>query len=668
MSNQLQNAHSPYLLQHATNPVNWEEWSPDAFQEAQKQNKLVIVSIGYSSCHWCHVMAHESFEDLEVARYMNLHFINIKVDREERPDVDQVYMNAAMIIHGNGGWPLNAITLPDGRPLFVGTYFPKDNWLRLLNYFNSLYQQTPDKLIEQAQKITQGLKQLDFVPQNKSSETLHPDFLLTLWERWKISIDKEYGGRKGAPKFIMPANFLFLLKYAHTSHNSEIDSYIQVSLEKVALGGINDAVSGGFARYSTDSVWHIPHFEKMLYDNAQLLSVYAQAYRYYQNPLYREVIYQILHWLAREMKATDGGYFAALDADSEGVEGKYYTWTWQELKDILGKQIQPFATYYHCAPEGNWENGQNHLHSEIPLEVFCKTHALDYPKTQEQFEYCKSLLQNNRQQRVRPGLDNKRICEWNAMLVNGFIDAYWATQDVQFLESAQALINFIEQKLMHNNKLWHTYNQQTSYLEGYLSDYATAIFAYIRFYQATFKEKYLSQAKIWLDFVLVHFKSPDSPLFYLTSDLAERLVHRPIDKEDNVIPSSNSILAHCLFLLGHYYDEQKYLQLAEDMLQSVLKDTIEHGAFYANWASLLCDLLYPPKELVLTSDQASQQVLDLFSKDFLPHVLPIGSDQTKSNIPLLEGKTKPLIYICSNRVCQAPLSDWNAVRGALKVN
>lgn len=655
MPNELIHSHSPYLLQHAQNPVNWVPWSEQALKKAVAENKLVIISIGYSACHWCHVMEHESFEDQEVAALMNQYFVCIKVDREERPDVDQVYMNAAMIINGQGGWPLNAIALPNGQPVFAGTYFPKQNWMQVLSYFADMYQKDAPKLINQAKNVTEGLSKVDYLPKLETHIQLDSSLLEISWSKWVNKIDKELGGRYGAPKFMMPNNYDYLLRYAYSSQKEEVKTFVQNTLEKIALGGINDAVSGGFARYSVDDRWHIPHFEKMLYDNAQLISLYAQAYRSYKNPLYLEVIENTYRWLQNEMKAEDGGYYAALDADSEGVEGKYYVWTWRELKELLGENLNTFSEYYQSTFEGNWEHGLNHLHSDETFENFCNRKKLDLESTKLQFEKCKEILQKNRDQRIRPGLDNKRITGWNALLITGFVNAYWANEDKKFLHSAIGIAEFFEKSLQNGNGLWHTYNNGHGYIEAYLSDYAPVIQAYIDLYQATFEEQYLTQAYQWMEFVIDHFYDEKSGMFYLNSDQAEQLVSRPMEMSDNVISSSNAIMARNLWKLGHYFDKPILKEMSEIMLQTVMKDMLQNGPFYAEWSILLWENIYPFYEVVFTSEKQKEQLKEVW-KDYLPQILPIGNQNENSSIPLTQGKESPYIYVCRNQTCQAPIT------------
>ncbi len=351
---------SPYLLQHAHNPVDWKPWNEQTLAQAKKENKLLLISIGYSSCHWCHVMEHESFENTEVAQLMNAHFINIKVDREERPDVDNVYMNAVQLMTGRGGWPLNAIALPDGRPVWGGTYFPKEEWTSALEQIAKLYQTAPEKLIEYAEKLEQGMQEMDAIIPNDSSPDFKLETLQNAISQWSRQWDTRQGGLNRAPKFMMPNNYLFLLRYAHQNQDQEILEYVNTTLEQIAFGGVNDHVGGGFARYSVDTKWHVPHFEKMLYDNAQLVSLYALAYTKTKNPLYKQTVYQTLTFIAREMTTEDGAFYSAIDADSltaDGIleEGAYYVWTKNELQTLIGDDFDLFKEYYNINSYGKWE-------------------------------------------------------------------------------------------------------------------------------------------------------------------------------------------------------------------------------------------------------------------------------------------------------------------------
>lgn len=639
-------------------------WDETTLQKARKEKKLLIISIGYSACHWCHVMERESFEDEEVASVMNAYYISIKVDREERPDVDQVYMNAAMLINGNGGWPLNAIALPDGRPVYAGTYFPKQNWLRVLAYFADLYQKDPEKLAEQAQRLTDGICSLEKTPPLQKKVSIDPRLMDIIWKNWEPHIDREYGGRKGAPKFMMPNQYIYLLKYAYSSKKEDVSAFIHTTLHKMALGGLNDQLAGGFTRYSTDPYWKVPHFEKMLYDNAQLLSLYAQAYRAYGNQLYLDVVHQIIDWLDKEMMAPDGGYYAALDADSEGQEGKYYVWTYAELEKILGNDAGLFAEYYTCSTSGNWEHGWNVLHATETATSFAQKKGINPDTFAKMLKEGRNKLLKIRQQRIRPGLDDKRISGWNALLLSGLVDAYWATGDKKILQKAEQLASFFSTTLtMPDGGLWHTYNKGESYLEGYLSDYAPAMMGFIQLYQATSVEAYLMKAYQWLDYVIENFYDENSGFFYLTSNQSDTLISRPKELNDNVISASNSILSRVLLQMGYYFDKPFLKEMANHMLQNVLQDTLRNGAYNAEWASLLWEMAYPFYEIAFTENSDIHTVRLL--RNYFPQVLPVSSNNTQSKIPLLKDKTAPMIYVCRNQVCLTPVKSIEEVKQIL---
>ncbi|MEO9209947.1 MAG: thioredoxin domain-containing protein, partial [Ginsengibacter sp.] len=359
MANSLIHETSPYLLQHAHNPVNWFAWNDQVLQNAKAENKMLLISIGYAACHWCHVMEHESFEDEEVAAIMNEHFICIKVDREERPDVDQVYMDAAYLINGNGGWPLNALALPNGKPFFAGTYFPKQNWMQLLKYFAEIYEKTPDKLEAQANQVSKGIKVTEMVPFNTEEVLFHENDIANMVAQLMKRIDWENGGTQGTMKFPMPSIWEFLLQHHYFSGDENSLNAVEITLKNMAQGGIFDQIGGGFSRYATDTKWHAPHFEKMLYDNGQLVSLYSQAFQLTKNPLYQKVVNETLEFVARELTTEEGGFYASLDADSEKEEGKFYVWTSKEIKDILGEDAEWYCDYYGITQEGNWELGKN---------------------------------------------------------------------------------------------------------------------------------------------------------------------------------------------------------------------------------------------------------------------------------------------------------------------
>jgi uncharacterized protein YyaL (SSP411 family) len=454
-ANALINETSPYLLQHARNPVQWFAWKEEVWQKAIAEDKLVIVSIGYSACHWCHVMEHESFENHDVAKLMNEQFISIKVDREERPDVDQIYMDAVQLISGRGGWPLNAICLPDGRPIYAGTYFPKEHWMQVLQYFVHEYQTAKEKMHERAADITSGIHSMDAI-ELPVDETFTQQDLNAAIQTLLNTIDMREGGRSGAPKFPMPVNFHFLLESYAISKRDDVLKAATVTLDKMLLGGIYDQVGGGFARYSVDAHWVIPHFEKMLYDNAQLVSLYARAYQATKDESYKRIVYETLAFIERELTGTEGNFYSALDADSEGEEGKFYVWHWKELKGILGNDFDAFKEVFDVSEAGNFE-GTNNL-----------TRTSKQAGNTIKINEWRAKLLSERSKRIRPGLDDKTLTAWNALMLKGYVDAYNAFGEISFLNAAIANANFIvKHQLRQDYSLFRNYKNNTSNISAF---------------------------------------------------------------------------------------------------------------------------------------------------------------------------------------------------------
>ncbi len=666
-TNELINETSPYLLQHAHNPVNWFPWSAEILKKASDENKLLIVSIGYSACHWCHVMEHESFEDEKVAEFMNTYFISIKVDREERPDIDNLYMNACHLTSGNGGWPLNAIAFPDGRPIFAGTYFPKANWLHLLSHFVKLAINEPDKLYQQANQIEEGLKMMDniYKPINEPKE-FTSNILDDIWRHWLPKIDFTWGGRAGAPKFMMPNNLIYLLKYYSFSKEDRALEAINISLKKMALGGINDHIGGGFSRYSTDAIWKVPHFEKMLYDNAQLLSAYSIAYKNQNNELYLETIESIYNFLMTELKDISGGFYAALDADSEGIEGKFYIWSFADFMRIT-KNDKLLATYYSVTEEGNWEDGHNILFRTETDDIFCKKNNLTQGDWKENVIAQNRLLLNERNTRIRPGLDDKILLNWNALLVNGLIEAFRATKNEKYLNEAISLGKFLLNTFLNSDgSINRTFKNGKSSIAGLLIDYVTFADALFNLYQITFDEQFIKQTTQLLEYIILHFHDKKSSLFFFTADNQSTIITRGLETSDNVIPAANSILANLLFRFGKMTYNEAYIRMAKNMVSIFVEDIIKNGSFFSNWAILLADLVDEPFEICIVGNEAINfnHTLQQYN---LPNALFAGASQY-STLPFLEDKqvsmNETFIYICKNKACFAPT---NNLEGAIKI-
>ncbi|HKZ36763.1 MAG TPA: thioredoxin domain-containing protein, partial [Chryseolinea sp.] len=429
-SNRLANASSPYLKEHADNPVDWYEWGPEALKKAKDENKPLIISIGYSSCHWCHVMERESFMDTAVARVMNQNFVSIKIDREERPDIDQIYMNAAQLLSGNGGWPLNAFALPDGKPFYAATYFPKDQWLTLLQQIKSAFNNEHNNVVNQAESLTQAIQSsMDMTNASKPSVS-DPEAYSNIFLNWQSSIDFKLGGLVGAPKFPLPTVWEFLLQYHHFTGDKTALQAVNTTLYAMLKGGIYDHLGGGFARYTTDEHWRIPHFEKMLYDNGQLVSLYAHAYQVTQDSVYQDIVRKTLEFISREMTSPQGAFYSSINADSEGEEGKYYVWTKKEIQHVVDSgSARLFAAFYNVSDTGNWENGKNILYRKITIEEAAKRNRMSATQYLLKLEAAQATLLKIREQRIHPSTDKKILTAWNAIMLKGYLDAYFSLGD-----------------------------------------------------------------------------------------------------------------------------------------------------------------------------------------------------------------------------------------------
>ncbi|MCE3296842.1 MAG: hypothetical protein K0R65_2556 [Crocinitomicaceae bacterium] len=654
-TNDLIHESSPYLLQHAHNPVNWVPWSDDAFARAEKENKLVLVSIGYSACHWCHVMEHESFEDEEVATWMNRYFVCIKVDREERPDVDQVYMNAVQLMTQRGGWPLNCFTLPDGRPVYGGTYFPKEHWVQALQSLEYVYRQKPEEVLEYAHRLQQGVQQSELIEKPQPLTDFEESKLEELVLRWSHNFDRREGGGSRAPKFPLPNNYEFLLHYAVTRKEASenILQHVYLTLDKMAFGGIYDQVGGGFCRYSVDVLWKVPHFEKMLYDNAQLVSLYAKAYQQSKNPTYREIVTQTLDWTEREMTTPDGAFYSALDADSEGEEGKFYIWKEQELRSLLGNDFNWVKDFYNVNQLGYWEEGNYILMRSAHNTDFARKMNWTAEDLKQKIAGINQILLDYRNKRVRPGLDNKCLTSWNAMQLKAYVDAYFALGDETYLLAALKNARWIEKNQLDDElNLFHNYNGGRSSIPGFLEDYAHVISAFIRLYQATFDEHWLEQARHLCDKAISDFQDPESRMFFFT-DSSSTLIARKMDLNDNVTPATNSVMCHNLLVLGTYFDNASYLKDARQMLMNVYEGMEQYGSGYSNWAIALMHFLDNLKDISITGKNWKENLREIASA-YLPGTLLSGG--TQSSLPHLAGKDLSLdcFYICENNTCSLP--------------
>ncbi len=673
-TNDLINETSPYLLQHAHNPVNWKAWNPETLQQAKDEGKLMIISIGYAACHWCHVMERETFEDSTAAAVMNDNFIPVKVDREERPDVDQIYINAVQLMTGNAGWPLNVITLPDGRPVWGGTYFKKDDWIQAITQIQDLYQEEPQRLEEYASRLEEGIKTVDLVTLNTADVDFKNYDSAGIYEQWSGQFDTLYGGFKRAPKFMMPNNFAALLRQGVQQQDEEILEHVKFTLNKMAYGGVYDQVGGGFARYSVDERWHVPHFEKMLYDNAQLVSLYSAAYQVTEDPLYKQIVEESLEYVKREMTHPDGNFFSSLDADSETEsgeleEGAYYIYTLEELQTLIGGDFDLFANYYNVNDYGLWEEeGKYVLIRTKSDEVIAEEGKIDVQDLRNKVSQWKSILLEHRNKRVRPRLDDKSLTSWNALMLKGYVDAFKTFGNTEYLETALKNAQFIvEKQLTQDGRLWHSYKDGKSTINGYLEDYAAAIDAFIALYEVTLDMDWLNKARSMANYSFDHFHDAENGMFYFTSDEDDALVNRTVEYRDNVIPASNSIMAKNLFVLGHHFDEARYGETATQMLKNVQADMETYPGGFSNWLDLLMNYQDNYYEIVTVGDQAASILADLNSR-YIPNKLIAGSDQA-SQAYLLEGRYVPgktFIYVCVNNACKLPVQEVEAALDLLE--
>ena len=648
---------SPYLLQHAHNPVNWQPWGEKALNQAKAENKLLLISIGYSACHWCHVMEHESFEDPEVAKIMNAHFVCIKVDREERPDVDHIYMTAVQLLTGRGGWPLNCIALPDGRPIWGGTYFQKENWIQALEAVSKFYAENLKETLEYAAKLQQGIEQNSLVPISVESAGIDPLLLPSILKKWQNNFDAKNGGTKGAPKFMLPNNWQFLLQAGHQFQDEKITEQVELTLQKMAFGGLYDQIGGGFARYSTDEIWKVPHFEKMLYDNAQLLQLYSEAHQANPNPLYRQVVSETIEFLKRELLSPENGFYSALDADSEGEEGKFYTWTKPELQQLLGTDFEVFSDYYSINSLGFWEHNQYILMRTEYDHSIAQKHKLAIEVLETKVQSWKQLLLKEREKRIRPGLDDKILTSWNALTISGLISCYKAFGNEKYLELALANANFLKQKLMNgDSQLLHSYKNNQAKISGFLEDYAFTIEAFTTLFEATGQKEWLGIAHHLVEITLQEFLDKQKSIFYFTASQQQDLITRTIEIHDNVIPSSNSVMAKNLFHLSYFLDRPDYLKTAQKMLNLVNGKMAEYPSSYSNWSQLMLNLTSDHFEVAIVGEKA-MRLLNKLQKNYLPHVI-FCAGTTENDLPLLQNRHvsgKTLIYICQNNSCQLPV-------------
>ena len=667
-ANRLLHSQSPYLLQHAHNPVDWYPWGPEALTRATEENKPILVSIGYSACHWCHVMEKESFEDAATAELMNAHFVCIKIDREERPDLDNIYMDAVQAMGLQGGWPLNVFLMPNQKPFYGGTYFPNSKWKQLLGSIADAFAAHADQLAESAEGFGRSLnrKETDKYGIQAGEGELDSDELVEVITKLATQFDPEWGGMNRIPKFPMPVIWHFVLDYALLSSREDLQLAVFFTLQKMGMGGIYDHLRGGFARYSVDGEWFAPHFEKMGYDNGQLLELYAKAYQVSKNSFYLEKVRETKDWLAAEMLQEEGGFHAAQDADSEGVEGKFYTWTYAELEALLGPDLGWFADLYSLKPAGNWEEGVNILFQVDSYETVAKRQEIPLPTFLEKLAAQKAKLLTTRNRRIYPGKDDKVLAGWNGLIDAGLIQGYLATGDQEFLDMALRNLDFVQVQLFREGTLYRSYKNGQAYTPAFLEDYAALIKASLMAFSASGLSRHLVFAQTLAEVVLARFYDPEDGYFYFSDPSAEKLIANKKELFDNVIPASNSILARSFHQLSLLTYEESYGKIAARMLGGMKELILKEPGFLCNWANFYLESLVPTAEIAIVGKGAKEKALALLAQ-YLPNAVVAWSESPTASVPLLEGKLgdaegNALIYVCVNRSCRRPVATVEEAR------
>ncbi|MDM1137282.1 MULTISPECIES: thioredoxin domain-containing protein [unclassified Empedobacter] len=652
--NNLKNATSPYLKQHENNPVWWQSWSDQVLNHAQEINKPLLISIGYSACHWCHVMEHQSFEDETVAKLMNKYFVCIKIDREERPDLDALYMNVSQIIHPSGGWPLNVFALPDGHPFYGGTYFPKVQWIELLENINHLYHHNKAKTMEYVNSIADGLHKMETI-ELKSEHFFSKEKIDETFEFWRQQFDDEWGGFNRAPKFMLPNAWETILRYGIQTKNENCLIQTKITLDRMAFGGIYDQLKGGFSRYSVDPYWKVPHFEKMLYDNGQLLSLYSNAYRVFNEKEYENIVKETINWLKDEMLSPENVFYAAIDADSEGEEGKYYVWKSDELKTILKNDFDLFQQYYNVDEFGEWEQSNNILMRLTDDEDFASKQNITTIELQTKVSEWKKILNQIREQRIKPHRDEKVLTSWNALTIKGLCDAFITFEIPEYLDLAENAIHFILENQRKNETLFRNYKDKQTTIPGFLDDYALMIEALIKLFEITSEIKYLETAQTLTEETFNQFYNHKNKMFAYKSHYDTPLVNETFEIYDNVISSSNSVMATNLFKLGKILNEEKYIEQAKQMLTNIDEKIHDYPTGFANWIQLYLNFSYPFKEIVIVGNEA-QKYSKQIQQCYVPNAIFVASETEQLEITknrLIENKTS--IHICENYACQLPI-------------
>ena len=645
---------SAYLLQHAKNPINWQRWDKKLYNTNNTDNKLLVVSIGYSSCHWCHVMEKETFEDSGVASFMNEKFISIKVDREENPEIDNIYMTATQMMTGRGGWPLNVVCLPDGRPVYGGTYHTKEQWLEVLGKIQKVYENDKKQLYGIAEKVEKGIQEVNRFEYTEEEADFKPQLLQNEMKIWTSQWDMINGGEKQNQKFITPTKFNYILQYQHLNEDTKIKAYLKNTLENIANSGIVDHLEGGFYRYTVDPEWKIPHFEKMLYDNAQLLSLYANAYKEFKTPLFKSTVYKTFDFLQKRMENTEGGYFSAIDADNEQGEGRYYMFNIDEIKKAAGQDLSMILDYYRIELDKPIENSFYHLRKTNDFNTFLKKYSITNDQLVEKQKIWESQFEELKEKREFPLTDKKIITSWNAQMVSGLLNSFEAFGDKQFLNQAQRTFTFLRENLISGAELMHTFQANKAKMDANLEDYAFMIRAALGLYQNTGNVDYLEQADELTENAIKNFETTKNPFFTYTKNPV--MFSEIISVNDNVIPSANAIMAENLWTLGHLLEKKQYSTKAKKMLDVMTSYFNEgRGSDYSQWAQLITKEAFSYKEVVIVGPEAQNTNREI-QQNYLPNVLFQISDKP-SELPLLKDrffKKETLIYVCEDKVCLRP--------------
>ena len=673
--NKLGNESSPYLLQHAKNPVHWHAWNEESLGRAKKENKPIFLSVGYSSCHWCHVMAHESFEDDEIAKIMNENFVNIKVDREERPDLDDIYQKVCQMSTGQGGWPLSVFLTPDQRPFYVGTYFPAiDSYGRpgfgsLCRQLAQSWKEKPKDIEKAADNFLQNLDKLQQFPTpSKIDKSILDEAAINLLQ----IADVTYGGFGQAPKFPNASNLSFMFRYSKLSGISKFEKFALLTLKKMAKGGIFDQIGGGFHRYSTDARWLVPHFEKMLYDNALLPIVYSEAYQITKDSFFRDVVNKTLDYVIREMTSSNGTFFSAQDADTNGEEGQTFVWKKQEIEKILGEDSDIFCIYYDVTDGGNFE-GNTILANNISASSLGFKFNKSESEIQSIILKCSDTLLEVRNKREQPGKDDKVITSWNGLMISAFLTGYRITDNTKYLDVAKKSIDFFENNFEKDHILHRTFKNDESKLNGYLDDYAYMANASIDMFESTSDPKYLQFATNLANHLITHFWDDSTHGFFFTSDNHEKLIIRPKNNYDLSMPSGNSVAAHVLLRLHHIMQNKQFLEITTKIIEAHATAAAENPFAFGYLLNVLYLYNQKPTEITIINDKNSE-LISALQKKFLPESIMIiirDSDNLNSlsKYTFFSGKEfqddKTSVFVCKNFSCSLPLSDLSEIEKEL---